>query len=47
MTFAPLVTAQLMPFARPELEPIPLSLSTLPSRIVHPGHTPATPVVLL
>ena len=47
MTFAPFLTAQLMPFARPELDPTPLSLSTLPARMVHPGHTPATPMVLL
>lgn len=45
ITFAPLVTAQLIPFARPELEPTPLSLRTLPSRMLHAGHTPATPMV--
>src|SRR3954454_16871852 len=47
MTCAPFLTAQLMPFARPELEPVPVSLRIFPASMEHPGQTPATPMPLL
>src|SRR4051794_17349548 len=46
MTWEPFLTAQLMPFAKPELDPAPVSLRIFPARMEHPGQTPATPMPL-